>query len=969
MPSSTCEARTQELGRRLVDDARRRSEHLSLPNRWTKQLLSWCLDSPQVKAQVLRFLDVLPVLRTPAAVAQHLHDYFPAAEHRLPLALRAGASIARPGLLTAPAVSAVVHRLIEQVAAQFIAGTDAAEAAAVCRRLTAQGWLISLDVLGEAVISDEEADRMTARYQRLIQELGPAAGAEISVKPSSLAPRFDPLSFEENVGRALARLRPLARAAADAGIPLTLDMEQYELRDLTLELAMRLLDDAALSRLRLGIVLQAYLSDTESLVPKLLERVSAAGRPLTIRLVKGAYWDYEVARAKQMGWTIPVYLEKWQTDAAFERLTRRLLAASPTVRTAVASHNLRSIAHAMACAEDLHLAPDAMEFQVLYGMGDVLQAVVRDAGYPVRLYAPLGALIPGMAYLVRRVLENTANESFLRQDLWERLTTEEVLRPPAPHPTRARPVAAGSGVPHEPEEPLANFSQEIERRRLSDALSGMRRSLGQDYPLLIGGQAVRTERTVESRNPAHPEELIGRAACAGPEEAARAVEVASQAQAAWARLPGPDRAARLHRAAQGLRQHRAELTALITLEVGKPWREADAEVVEAIEYLGYYARRYVELIERRALGQRPGERNRQLYLARGVCAVIAPWNFPLAILLGMASAALVTGHAVILKPAEQSFVIAAWAARLLRDAGIPPGIIQYLPGRGEEIGPLLVRHPEVGLVMFTGSKAVGLSILQDAAQVRAGQRRLKQVIVEMGGKNAIIVDEDADLDEAVQGILASAFGYAGQKCSAASRLIMHEAVFDIVMARLSRATDRLVVGDPAHPGCDVGPLIDAEAQRRLQDALSQARRDGTVMYEYPASRLPTTGYFVSPALVSGVDPNSRLAQEELFGPLVCCFRVKNIEEALALANDSDYGLTGGIYSRSPSHIQAAIEGFEVGNFYINRPITGAMVGRQPFGGCKLSGLGTKAGGPDYLTHLVIPKTICENTARHGMPLE
>ncbi len=977
MPTAVdVEARTQALGRQLFQAARRRAEHLSIPNRWTKELLSWCLDDPHLKAQVLRFLDVLPALRTPRDVTRHLHEYFPTAGRRLPLALRVGASVSRSGLLTASAVSGVVHRLVEQVATQFIAGAEVGAAAPVCQRLRAQGLRVSFDLLGEAVITDEESDRMAARYQRLIQALrphvggGPVPPVEVSVKPSSLAPRFDPLAFEDSLGRALARLRPLARAAAGAGVPMTLDMEQCELRDLTLELALRLLDDDELgSRLRLGIVVQAYLSDAESVLAMVLDRVASSRRSLSVRLVKGAYWDQEVARARQMGWTIPVYLEKWQTDAAFERLTQRLLEAAPTVRPAIASHNLRSVAHAMAVAEARGLAPGTVEFQVLYGMGEVLQGAIRDAGYPVRLYAPLGALIPGMAYLVRRVMENTANESFLRQDLWGHATVEELLLPPSPPRAHPQPQVQAAEDADEPGEPLANFSQEIERTRVSEALDAARRTLGRDYPLLIGSQEVRTARTIESRNPAQPDELIGRVACAGPADVERAVEAASQAQAAWARVPARERTARMHRAAQALRQHRAQLTALVTLEVGKPWREADADVVEAIEYLDYYARRYLELAERRALIQRPGERNRQLYLARGVCAVIAPWNFPLAILLGMASAALVTGHAVILKPAEQSPVIAAWAARLLREAGIPPGVLHYLPGKGEEIGPLLVRHPDVGLIMFTGSKAVGLSIIGEAAQVRAGQRRLKQVVVEMGGKNAIIVDDDADLDASVEGILASAFSYAGQKCSAASRIIAHEAVFEALTARLARAMDRLVVGDPAHPGCDVGPLIDAEAQRRLQDALSQARREGTVLYEYPASRLPRAGYFVGPALVSGVAPSSRLAQEELFGPLVCCFRAKHFDEALALANDSDYGLTGGVYSRSPSHIQAAMERFEVGNLYINRPITGAMVGRQPFGGYKLSGLGTKAGGPDYLTHLVIPKTICDNTARHGLPLE
>jgi RHH-type proline utilization regulon transcriptional repressor/proline dehydrogenase/delta 1-pyrroline-5-carboxylate dehydrogenase len=357
------------------------------------------------------------------------------------------------------------------------------------------------------------------------------------------------------------------------------------------------------------------------------------------------------------------------------------------------------------------------------------------------------------------------------------------------------------------------------------------------------------------------------------------------------------------------------------------------------------------------------------YVPRGVAAVIAPWNFPAAIFTGMASAALVSGNAVILKPAEQSSVTAAHLARIFREAEIPPGVVQCLPGDGEQVEAALVRHPGVQTILFTGSKAVGLSIVQACAQVPPGQRFVKRVIAELGGKNAIIVDADADLDAAVAGIVHSAFGYGGQKCSAASRLIVQDAVFDRLLSRLAAAVDRLILGDPVDPATDVGPLIDQAAQRRLTEAIAHAREVGTVAYQYPAARLPSTGYFVGPTLATDIPRRDRLATEELFGPLVCVFRVTTFAEALALANDTDYALTGGIYSRSPAHIEQAVREVDVGNFYINRPITGAMVGRQPFGGHKLSGLGTKAGGPDYLLQLLVPKTICANTARHGMPLE
>jgi RHH-type proline utilization regulon transcriptional repressor/proline dehydrogenase/delta 1-pyrroline-5-carboxylate dehydrogenase len=430
-----------------------------------------------------------------------------------------------------------------------------------------------------------------------------------------------------------------------------------------------------------------------------------------------------------------------------------------------------------------------------------------------------------------------------------------------------------------------------------------------------------------------------------------------------------ERAACLRRAAALLRERREELAAWEVREVGKTWREADADAVETIEYLEYYSHGMLVLDAGRPLLQAPGERNVSRYVPRGVAAVIAPWNFPAAILTGMASAALVAGNAAILKPAAQSSLIAAFVARVLREAGVPPDVVHYLPGRGEDVGAHLAGHPGVALVLFTGSKAVGLSILTACAEVRTGQRFVKHAVVEMGGKNAIIVDADADLDAAVAGILRSAFGYGGQKCSAASRLIVHEAVYDRLLSRLLDAVDRLVVGDPADPATDIGPLIDEAAQQRLRGAAAHARAAGRVAYDYPASRLPSRGYFVGPTVVTDLSHDDPLAQEELFGPLLCVFRVRTVDEAFALANDTGYALTGGLYSRSPSRVAQAVRRFDVGNLYLNRPITGAMVGRQPFGGHRLSGLGTQAGGPDYLLQMLLPKTVCEDTTRHGIPLE
>ncbi len=518
-------------------------------------------------------------------------------------------------------------------------------------------------------------------------------------------------------------------------------------------------------------------------------------------------------------------------------------------------------------------------------------------------------------------------------------------------------------------EPFADFSHAAQREQLARAIDLAQRELGTSFPLLIDGREAAASDTLRSINPAHPQQLIGTVASAGLQDLERAVQTAERTQRTWQRTAVAARVALLRKTAQLIRRERSRLTALEILETGKPWREADADVVEAIEYLDYYSACMEDLAAGKPLLQRPGESNQYRYVARGVCAVIAPWNFPLAILAGMASAALATGNAVIIKPAEQSPVLAYHLVRLLHEAGVPPEVVQYLPGVGETIGAGLVRHPAVRVIMFTGSRAVGLSILAAAAQVPRGQRFVKHVVTEMGGKNAMILDDDADVDAAVKGILVSAFGYQGQKCSAASRLIVLGPIYDRVVERLVEAMDDLLVQDPVLPTCDLGPLIDAPAQQRVAEAITRGALLATLRYRYPQARVPHEGYFVGPAVFMDVERTSFLAQEELFGPVLSVFRVNTFEDALTLANDTDYALTGGVYSRSPAHLQLAADEFEAGNLYFNRPITGAIVGRQPFGGYKLSGLGTKAGGPDYLLQLLIPKTICENTARHGMPLE
>ncbi|MFQ5699356.1 MAG: aldehyde dehydrogenase family protein, partial [Myxococcota bacterium] len=419
-------------------------------------------------------------------------------------------------------------------------------------------------------------------------------------------------------------------------------------------------------------------------------------------------------------------------------------------------------------------------------------------------------------------------------------------------------------------------------------------------------------------------------------------------------------------AAVQLRRDRDGIAALEVFEVAKPWREADADVGEAIDFLEYYGRRMLELAAPRRMDRAPGESNTLEYRPRGVAAVVAPWNFPLAILCGMSAAALVTGNSVVLKPAEQAPLCAWRWVEALRAAGAPPDLVQFLPGRGEVAGAALVSHPGVQLVAFTGSLATGLHIVEQAARARKGRSAIVRVIAELGGKNAIVIDSDADLDEAVAGVVRSAFGFAGQKCSACSRAIVVDSVHDVFVRRLVEATRALQLGPPADPRTDVPPLVDAEQQRSVRQWRETAASEGTLVYR---GEDPGGGYYVAPAIVAGIEPVHRVAQEEIFGPVLSVMRASDFEHALQLANSTRFALTGAVYSRSPAHLERARRAFEVGNLYLNRPCTGALVERQPFGGFALSGMGSKAGGPDSLLQFLDARTVTENTLRRGFTRE
>jgi predicted delta-1-pyrroline-5-carboxylate dehydrogenase group 2 len=511
-------------------------------------------------------------------------------------------------------------------------------------------------------------------------------------------------------------------------------------------------------------------------------------------------------------------------------------------------------------------------------------------------------------------------------------------------------------------EPLLELRRAPERDLLLDGLRALDPELPLRVPVWIGTDR-REGEAITSTDPGDPGRTVAIAAAATLAEVDLAVEGARRAFGSWASRSAAQRGAVLQRAATWMRERRPRLTALAVRECAKPWAEADADVCEAIDFLEFYARGAIALDRGAHVFQVPGERNVMRYAPRGVVAVVAPWNFPIAIPTGMVAAGLATGNTVVLKPAEQSPGCGLMVVRALREAGVPADALALLPGEGE-IGAALVRHRDVQTIAFTGSGPVGLDILRTAADVPPGGTHLKRVVAEMGGKNCVIVDADADLDDAVPSIVTSAFLYAGQKCSAAARVLVHEAIADALIERLAGAVEVLRVGQADAFGTDVPPVIEQAAQERVERYAAIARESGRLAADRDG--MPGDGWFVPPRVAADLPPESPVLHEEIFGPLLAVDRVRDVDDACERVDALPFALTGGLFARNPHTVERVVRRTPVGNLYVNRPITGAMVGRQPFGGNRLSGTGTKAGGPDYLLHFVEPKVVTENTVRHGL---
>ncbi|NJP36135.1 L-glutamate gamma-semialdehyde dehydrogenase [Alkalicoccus luteus] len=506
-------------------------------------------------------------------------------------------------------------------------------------------------------------------------------------------------------------------------------------------------------------------------------------------------------------------------------------------------------------------------------------------------------------------------------------------------------------------EPFTDFTKEENQKEFLEALAVVKQDIGKEYPLVIDGKDVTTKDKLVSYNPCNHDEVIGSVSKASTKEIDAAFAAAKKAFPAWSQTNPVARAELLFRAAAIMRRRKHELSATVVKEAGKPWVEADIEVAEGIDFLEYYGRQMIELKDGKKIESRDGESNQYIYTSAGVAVTIPPWNFSAAIMMGTTVAPLVAGNTVLLKPAEPTPIIAAKFVDIMREAGVPDGVLNFVPGEPHEIGDYLVDHKDTALITFTGSKATGLRIMERAAKVQEGQRHLKRVLAEMGGKDTVVVDQDADVETAVNAIVTAAFNFSGQKCSAGSRAVIHEDLYDTVAQRVVEETEKLTLGDSEKYENYLGPVINQKAYDKVTSYIEIGKKEATLLTGDESD--DSTGFFIKPTIFGDAAPDARIMQEEIFGPVLALCKASSYEEAIDIANNTEYGLTGAVISNNVDHLEYAKQNFHVGNLYFNRNCTGAIVGYHPFGGFKLSGTDSKAGGPDYLLQYLLPKSISQ----------
>lgn len=985
------ELHIQETGNQLLATSKNQSS-TSIFNKdwWYGNMMDWSMQKPEFKTKMFRFVDVFPYLKTGEEIIKHLTEYFEE-EGKLPTIFQWGLGV---GKLAPNILASSLNKNMANMSKMFITGANSTEALEYLTQARKSSVGFTIDLLGEATLSEKEANIYKERYADLIIKLSEASkswiknslldsnekGAippvNVSIKMTALYSQIKLEAWDESLFAIKNALRPLFLLAKKHFVFINLDMEQYDYKDLSLQAFKELLlEDELKDYPHFGVVIQAYLKDSLQDLNSLAEWIKKERHiPITIRLVKGAYWDFEVIKSSQENWPCPVYTNKTETDANYEQCTDFLLKSYPYLYLALASHNLRSISVAMNLAKEYKVPQKAIEFQMLYGMGEPIKSNLVKQNYRLREYTTVGDPIPGMAYLVRRLLENSSNEGFIKAKFIDNTDTQLLLQ--SPHLKTYKETKKQNSL--FTNTPLLDFGLKTSRANMQSALDKLEKKLssslfkketGLNSLPIVNGKEIKTENIFIHKNPSYIKQNITQVHLASVELTEQAITTATDFANTWANTDITERSQLLKKLANLLKKERFNLSAYIILEVGKTWNEADADVAEAIDFCLYYA----DLALGNKINVSPvaGESSFYNFKAKGLCAVIAPWNFPLAILTGMSVAALVTGNTVIMKPAEQSSGIAFELMKLILKAGFPKEAIHFLPGTGEEIGEYLVQHKKVYQIAFTGSKEVGLSILQKSSAYKKGQSHSKSCIIEMGGKNALIIDSDADLDQAIQAVIKSAFSFQGQKCSACSRVIILKSIYPEFIKRLIPAIKSLITKEAKEPKAFAGPVVDKQAYEKIMGFVERAEKRGVPKLLKSDLSKQTfldnfkQGYFVPFCIFGPVDSQDELCQEEIFGPILSLITVNSLDEAINVANNTSFALTGGIFSRSPANIEKVKRDLQVGNLYINRDITGALVGRHPFGGFKMSGLGSKAGSPDYLKEFMNPVCVTENLVRQG----
>jgi RHH-type proline utilization regulon transcriptional repressor/proline dehydrogenase/delta 1-pyrroline-5-carboxylate dehydrogenase len=874
-----------------------------------------------------------------------------------------------------PVVRMATRQAMKIMGHQFVMGRTIAEALKRSVDKENRAYRFSFDMLGESAFTQADAERYFIAYQDAIKAIGGAGpypdftgGPSISVKLSALHPRYEKAKQARVLDELCAKVLALAQLAKAQGIALTVDAEEADRLELSLDIIAKVFADPSLDGWNgFGLAVQAYQKRTVLVVDELAELARKVGRRICVRLVKGAYWDSEIKRAQIDGYPgYPVFTRKHNTDLSYLACAKRLLAHGDLFYPQFATHNAHTIA-----AIHHYAKGQPFEFQRLHGMGGDLYEQVIPAerlNAPCRVYAPVGSHEDLLPYLVRRLLENGANTSFINRIMDEAVPIAALIEDPVELAKRTEPKA-------HPRIPLPinlygndrqnsrgiNLASDVELSKLAEQMAQAKIGRYLATPLVAG--ATSTGAMLDVSNPADRRQLVGKVQYADAALVETALKAAVSAQVSWDRQPVELRAQALERAAVLLEDRIAEFMALCTAEAGKTLADGIAEVREAVDFLRYYAQiARKDFATPKELPGPTGESNTLSLHGRGVFVCISPWNFPLAIFMGQVAAALVAGNSVIAKPAEQTNIIAFEAVKLLHEAGIPAAVLQLLPGDGATVGAALTRDPRVAGVAFTGSTETARLINRSLA---ARDAPIATLIAETGGQNALFADSSALPEQIVRDVLSSAFGSAGQRCSAARILIVQEDIADRVLHVLAGAMEQLVIGNPADLATDLGPVIDEDARKGLAAHCERMKVEAKLVKALPLTEAHAHGSFLAPHAFE-IHSLDQLTREQ-FGPIlhVLRFKASKLDEVIAAVNATGYGLTLGIHSRIDASIKHISESVRAGNCYVNRNIIGAVVGVQPFGGEGLSGTGPKAGGPQYLHRFATERTLTINTAAVG----